>query len=127
MQPRFVLLLALVAAGCGRSTAPGATASSTIALTSDDRERWVVNPLHDIGTCVTGGDFPDQAAPDEVDGKMHTACDFDTPSLRGIFATAPYFHDGSAATLREVMDRLPATQTLSSDDRDALVAYVETL
>lgn len=83
--------------------------------------------LHDIGTCVTGGDFPDQAAPDEVVGKMHTACDFDTPTLRGIFATAPYFHDGSAATLRDVMDRLPFTQTLSSDDRDALVAYVKTL
>jgi YVTN family beta-propeller protein len=83
--------------------------------------------LHDVGTCVTTGDFPDQPAPDEVDGIMHTACDFDTPTLRGIFATAPYFHDGSAATLRDVVDRLPFTQTLSSDDRDALVAYVKTL
>ena len=83
--------------------------------------------LHDIGTCVTGGDFPDQPAADEVVGKMHSACDFDTPTLRGIFATAPYFHDGSAATLRDVMDRLPFTQSLSSDDRDALVAYVKTL
>jgi YVTN family beta-propeller protein len=83
--------------------------------------------LHDIGTCVTAGDFPDQAAPDEVVGKMHSACDFDTPSLRSIFATAPYFHDGSAATLRDVVDRLPFTQMLSSDDRDALVAYVKTL
>jgi cytochrome c peroxidase len=83
--------------------------------------------LHDIGTCVSGGDFPDQPAPDEVVGKMHSACDFDTPSLRGIFATAPYFHDGSAATLRDVVDRLPFTQMLGSDDRDALVAYVKTL
>ncbi|MGZ3426202.1 MAG: c-type cytochrome, partial [Polyangia bacterium] len=83
--------------------------------------------LHDIGTCVTSGDFPDQAAPDEVVGKMHSACDFDTPTLRGIFATAPYFHDGSAATLRDVVDRLPFTQTLGSDDREALVAYVKTL
>jgi cytochrome c peroxidase len=83
--------------------------------------------LHDIGTCVSAGDFPDQPAPDEVVGKMHSACDFDTPSLRGIFATAPYFHDGSAATLRDVVDRLPFTQMLGSDDRDALVAYVKTL
>jgi cytochrome c peroxidase len=83
--------------------------------------------LHDIGTCVTDGDFPDQPAPDEVVGIMHTACDFDTPSLRSIFATAPYFHDGSAATLRDVVDRLPFTTTLSSDDKDALVAYVKTL
>jgi mono/diheme cytochrome c family protein len=83
--------------------------------------------LHDIGTCVTGGDFPDQPAPDEVVGNMHSACDFDTPTLRGVFATAPYFHDGSAASLRDVVDRLPASQALSSDDKDALVAYVKTL
>jgi YVTN family beta-propeller protein len=83
--------------------------------------------LHDVGTCVTTGDFPDQPAPDEVVGKMHSACAFDTPTLRGIAATAPYFHDGSAATLRDVVDRLPASQSLSSDDKDALVAYVKTL
>jgi cytochrome c peroxidase len=58
---------------------------------------------------------------------MHSACDFDTPTLRGVFATAPYFHDGSAATLRDVIDRLPASQALSSDDKDALIAYVKTL
>lgn len=28
---------------------------------------------------------------------------FDTPSLRGVYDTAPYFHDGSAATLREAI------------------------
>ena len=28
---------------------------------------------------------------------------FDTPSLGGIWSTAPYFHDGSAATLAEVL------------------------
>ena len=83
--------------------------------------------LHDIGTCVTSGTYVDQPAPDEVDGNMHTACDFDTPTLRAIFATAPYFHDGSAATLRDVVDRLPFTQTLSDDDRNALVEYLKTL
>ena len=83
--------------------------------------------LHDIGTCAVGGEFPDQPAPDEVVGKMHSACDFDTPTLRGIFATAPYFHDGSAATLRDAVDRLPAAAALSSDDRAALVEYLKTL
>lgn len=29
---------------------------------------------------------------------------FDIPSLRWVFATAPYFHDGSAPTLRRVID-----------------------
>ncbi len=83
--------------------------------------------LHDIGTCVTGGSFPDKPAADEVVGKMHTACDFDTPTLRGIGATAPYFHDGSAATLLDVVNRLPASAALGSGDRAALVEYLKTL
>jgi cytochrome c peroxidase len=83
--------------------------------------------LHDIGTCAVGGAFPDQPAPDEVVGKMHSACDFDTPTLRGILTTPPYFHDGSAATLRDAVDRLPAAATLSPDDRSALVEYLKTL
>lgn len=83
--------------------------------------------LHDIGTCVTGGAFPDRAKPDEVVGKMHTACDFDTPSLRGVFATPPYFHDGSAATLMDVVDRLPFSSGLSPSQKADLVSYLETL
>jgi mono/diheme cytochrome c family protein len=83
--------------------------------------------LHDIGTCVTAGPFPDQPAADEVVGKMHGACAFDTPTLRGVFATAPYFHDGSAATLRDAVERLPFTASLSDGDKDDLVAFVKTL
>ena len=83
--------------------------------------------LHDIGTCVTSGQFVDMPAPDEVDGNMHTACDFDTPTLRSIFATAPYFHDGSAQTLSDAVARIPAAQMLSDDDRAALVEYLKTL
>jgi YVTN family beta-propeller protein len=83
--------------------------------------------LHDIGTCVTAGPFDDQAAPDEVVGKMHTACDFDTPSLRGVFATPPYFHDGSAATLMDVVDRLPFSMGLSASEKADLVSYLQTL
>ena len=82
--------------------------------------------LHDIGTCVKTGAFPDLPAPDEVVGNMHTACDFDTPTLRGIAATAPYFHDGSAATLLDVVNRLPAAAGLSDDDKSALVEYLKT-
>jgi cytochrome c peroxidase len=83
--------------------------------------------LHDIGTCVTGGPFPDQPAPDEVVGKMRTACSFDTPTLRGVFATPPYFHDGSAETLRDVIDRLPASANLGDQEKSDLVEYVKTL
>jgi YVTN family beta-propeller protein len=83
--------------------------------------------LHDIGTCVKTGTVLDQPAADEVVGKMHTACDFDTPTLRGIFATPPYFHDGSAATLDDVVNRLPASANLGAQEKADLVAYIKTL
>jgi YVTN family beta-propeller protein len=82
--------------------------------------------LHDIGTCVKTGTFPDRTAENFVGG-VHTACDFDTPTLRGIFATAPYFHDGSARTLRDVVDRLEFSSGLSDAEKEDLVAYMQTL
>jgi len=49
--------------------------------------------LHDVGT----GD------PDLERNSHGRGTRFDTPSLLGIWATAPYFHDGSAHTLAEVL------------------------
>ena len=55
---------------------------------------------------------------------------FDTPSLRWLWTSAPYFHDGSAATLRDVF-LLPGehelVQEVSLSDIDALLAYLLTL
>lgn len=55
---------------------------------------------------------------------------FDTPSLRGLWLSAPYFHDGSARTLREVFE-LPGTHQLIFDvapeDIGALTDYLLTL
>lgn len=82
--------------------------------------------LNDIGTCVTKGDHKDKASFD-VEGNPRTACDFDTPTLRGIFASAPYFHDGSSETLEDVMDRLPFCSTFSDEEKADLVEYVKTL
>jgi len=45
---------------------------------------------HDVGT----------ATPDERIGPA-----FDTPSLRGLYASAPYFHDGSAFSLLDALTR----------------------
>ena len=42
------------------------------------------------------------------------------PGLRGISLTAPYFHDGSAATLPEVVNRFDSRGTLGLTDVDAL-------
>jgi YVTN family beta-propeller protein len=58
---------------------------------------------------------------------------FDTPTLLEIWRTAPYLHDGSAATLREVIvDRNPAnrhghTSKLKPTEIDDLVAYLLSL
>jgi cytochrome c peroxidase len=54
----------------------------------------------------------------------------DTPTLLGVWETAPYLHDGSAATLRDVLvtrnadDLHGAVSTLSSEEIDQLVAYL---
>ncbi|MBS2023457.1 MAG: c-type cytochrome, partial [Deltaproteobacteria bacterium] len=82
--------------------------------------------LHDIGTCVSTGAFPDKIATD-VAGHARTACDFDTPTLRGVFATPPYFHDGSAPTLEDAILRVPGTSDLSDQQRSDLVAFLKTL
>ena len=55
----------------------------------------------------------------------------DTPSLKGVFATAPYLHDGSAPTLRQVLTTRGSLsqhdqRALSAADLEALEAFVST-
>jgi MYXO-CTERM domain-containing protein len=92
------------------------------------------------GTCHSGDDFTDSAA-----GELHDVgtltelsgsrlggelTGIDTPTLLGIWQTAPYLHDGSAATLRDVLTtRNPDgahgdTSSLSEEQLDELVAYL---
>lgn len=56
---------------------------------------------------------------------------FDTPSLRGVGGTAPYFHDGRYASLEELMEhpneRMGRIVELSIEERAALRAFLETL
>jgi hypothetical protein len=73
---------------------------------------------------------------------------FKVPSLRNVALTAPYFHNGDALTLRQVVELynrggnvFPVTEldgtiieplgipapTMTSDEIDALVAFMETL
>ena len=54
-----------------------------------------------------------------------------TPPLTAISGSAPFFHDGSAATLEEVIDhnrdRMGRTSHLTADERTALLAFLRTL
>ncbi|MYE06676.1 MAG: PKD domain-containing protein, partial [Chloroflexi bacterium] len=53
---------------------------------------------------------------------------FKTPALRGAWRTAPYFHDGSAATLGDVIaSRHGGEQALDSGESDALLAFLRSL
>jgi cytochrome c peroxidase len=53
------------------------------------------------------------------------------PGLQFLAGRAPYFHDGSAASLEELVEsngtRMGNTASLSADDRAALVAFLKTL
>jgi cytochrome c peroxidase len=52
------------------------------------------------------------------------------PSLRNVAATAPYFHDGSAATLQDAVKRMAAAQldrTVTDQQVTLLVAFLQTL
>jgi DNA-binding beta-propeller fold protein YncE len=76
--------------------------------------------VHDVGTLrETSG----QRLGQPLEG-------LDTPTLRGIWETAPYLHDGSAATLLDVVsaknpdDEHGSTSALSDDERADLVSYL---
>jgi mono/diheme cytochrome c family protein/DNA-binding beta-propeller fold protein YncE len=55
----------------------------------------------------------------------------DTPSLRHVARSAPYFHDGRFATLEELLAHtdgaMGTTRALSDDDRAALISYLRAL
>ena len=66
-----------------------------------------------------------------VQASVVQAPGFDTPSLRFVGGTAPYFHDGRYATLDDVLTApdhvMGSSKRLTRADRAALVAYLETL
>ena len=49
---------------------------------------------------------------------------FDPPTLRGLWHSAPYLHDGSALTLEIVLDNVDHVGELSLTDKEALVSYL---
>ena len=70
--------------------------------------------LHDIGTIssASGG----------RSGQLLAG--FDTPTLKGVWATAPYLHDGSALTLSQAVDA-HSDVSLSESALRALVSYLQ--
>ncbi|CAG1772525.1 Hydrazine synthase subunit gamma [uncultured bacterium] len=56
---------------------------------------------------------------------------FDTPTLRGLWATAPYMHDGVAQTLEELLSRTDPVHSVADDlteqQLDDLIAFLKSL
>jgi cytochrome c peroxidase len=96
--------------------------------------------FHNVGVGM------DKAEADRDKGRTDATKDaadegkFKTPSLRDVAKTAPYFHDGSAATLEDAikyvasggtknpkLDPVLKPQTLSDKDRADLKAFLEAL
>jgi cytochrome c peroxidase len=73
--------------------------------------------MHDVGV----------HSPFESDGR------YDTPSLVEIYRTAPYLHDGRAATIKDVLtrfnpdDKHGITQGFTPGELDDLAAYILSL
>ncbi|HTL37367.1 MAG TPA: c-type cytochrome [Kofleriaceae bacterium] len=81
-------------------------------------------------TCHDGSSFTDQ---DKHKFTSVTLPEADTPSLIGVAASAPYYHDGSAATLESLLrDRarvhgMAETAKLTDSQVADLVAFLESL
>ena len=77
--------------------------------------------------CHFGDLYTDNNSHEILPGRM-----MQTPTLRGIAASAPYLHDGSLPTLAAVVQfarsgAMGDTSALSDDDAAALVGYLESL
>ena len=76
--------------------------------------------MHDVGT---GKDDPSE----KIGPK------YDTPTLLGVYRTAPYLHHGKAQTLRDVLttcnpgDKHGKTSHLQPQEIDDLVAFLKSL
>ena len=83
-------------------------------------QECVVCHVGSVGTNLQSYDVG-TGAPDQA---------FDTPSLRWLRWSAPYFHNGSAPSLRAVFELEGSHQLIyevTPQDIDALVAYLLTL
>jgi cytochrome c peroxidase len=88
------------------------------------RKFGVVEPVASTETKT-----PDQGRI-EVTHDPSDAYVFKVPTLRNVTKTAPYFHDGSVASLPEairVMARVQLGKTLSGDEVNAIAAFLESL
>jgi DNA-binding beta-propeller fold protein YncE/mono/diheme cytochrome c family protein len=103
-----------------------------VALVTEGRDLFESSSTGCASCHMADGTFTDGNRHDvksKAKGDPHRR--FDTPSLRFVSGTAPYFHDGRYTTLRALLvgsdGKMGHTAKLSSHDLDALEAYLKTL
>lgn len=88
--------------------------------------------LHDVGTS-TSLDKGTKGDPRAGYTNPRSKNVFDTPTLRGVWATAPYLHDGSAKTIADVLTtrnkegKHGNVGALTKEEREALIEYVNSI
>jgi hypothetical protein len=99
---------------------------------SQVQHRFAGMPLYTMQNKLTG-EIKETTDPGRAlrSGKWADMDKFKVPSLRGVVARAPYFHNGIAANLDEVVHHyeteLGFTFDPKSGDREALIAFLEAL
>lgn len=84
--------------------------------------------LHDVGIATAK-----EGILQSLSGFGESWLRFNTPSLKGVYASAPYFHNGKAATLEQVLAMtsdhgwMGDTSALTPEQRQDLIAYLLTL
>jgi hypothetical protein len=80
-----------------------------------------------LGGTSTDGQRHDVGSGDAREKRLS----FDTPGLRFVAGSAPYFHDGRYATLMDLLSdpasKMGRSANLAEHDRRALAAYMESL
>lgn len=98
------------------------------------------NKFHNIGVGVTGGQLSDLGRYNVTQNDVEKGA-FKTPTLRNIALTAPYMHDGSLKTLKDVIDfyvgggnsnphldkQIHELSFLTGQERSDLLAFLESL
>ncbi|MEJ7735297.1 MAG: c-type cytochrome, partial [Polyangiaceae bacterium] len=129
--PELDALVAYLDGMPGPAAAEGAASSAEQQLAHRGQELFFESRQGCAG-CHIGGVGGDAGKHDVASGtKADLGKVFDTPSLRFIGASAPYFHDGRYPTLDALLSATDSgmghTAHLDARDRRALRAYLETL
>ncbi len=103
--------------------------SATGALTADGAAGRLLFQSEQCGDCHLGSAFTDSVLLRMHDVGTLKAISgpqtaLDTPTLRGLWATAPYLHDGSAATIADAVAAHTGV-ALSAGDLALLASYLE--